>query len=75
MKKFILMLVLLVSYNSFAGQLVKEFDQSQEMACNSEMAAQGCVTADGAEDTACVDKKLSKLSKNCQSMHKEKKKN
>lgn len=73
MKNLIMMFALTVSVNSFAD-VIKEYDQAQEVVCHNEIKAQNCVNKDGTENLSCVDGRMDKLSTACQAIHLDKKK-
>lgn len=74
MKKITALLALTFVVNTFAGNYKAEFDEAQEIKCHTELKALGCVKGDE-ENSACSEKKKSKLTKECQKIHEAKKLN
>jgi hypothetical protein len=69
--RFILMILLLVSFNSYSNEKREEFDPVEESNCLNEMIKMGC--AKGRDvNPDCVDNKVNKLSKNCSVIHRKK---
>ena len=70
-----MLIALASSVSAFASPTIMEFDQGQEMKCNSEAQTLGCTNGAGEEVSSCVEAKKAKLSKECQGMHSIKSKN